>query len=174
MNYAAIKPVDVANGPGIRVSLFVCGCTHHCKGCFNKETWDFHYGSRFDEEIEQQILKLLDHSYITGLSLLGGEPLEPENQSALLSLLQKVHKQFPEKTIWCYSGYQLEYIMSRMMPGSSKTSELMGYLDVLVDGMFIEDEKDLNLRFRGSRNQRILDVQASLRTGSAVWHSGYS
>ncbi len=174
MNYAVIKPVDVANGPGIRVSLFVSGCNHRCKGCFNEEAWDFQYGDLFDEAAEQQILGQLTQPYITGLSLLGGEPLEPENQSALLPLLQKVHKQFPDKTIWCYSGYQFEYILDQMIPASEVTRELMGYLDVLVDGLFMEAEKDLNLRFRGSRNQRILDIRESLKTGTAVWCSSFS
>lgn len=174
MNYAAIKPVDVANGPGVRVSLFVSGCTHRCKGCFNEVAWDFNYGSRFQEETERQIIKLLNPDHIAGLSLLGGEPLEQQNRSALLSLVKKVHMELPEKTIWCYTGYRLEDIISRMMPESAKMQELLGYIDVLVDGEFIEAQKDLNLRFRGSRNQRILDLQASLRAGAAVWERCFS
>jgi len=174
MNYAVIKPVDIANGPGIRVSLFVSGCTHRCKGCFNKETWDFSYGLPFDGKAQQQLLKYLDHSYIAGLSLLGGEPLEPENQRELLPLLKQVRTQFPDKTIWCYSGYTLEYILEQMLPGSLVTRELADYVDVLVDGLFIEKEKDLSLRFRGSRNQRILDLKLSLRAKSAVWCDGFT
>lgn len=172
MNYAAIKPVDVANGPGIRVSLFVSGCTHRCKGCFNKKTWDFSYGSPFDGQARRQVLKFLDHSYVAGLSLLGGEPLEPDNQEELLLLLRKVHKRFPDKTVWCYSGYTMEYILEQMLPASAVTRELLTYVDVLVDGPYIEKEKDLNLRFRGSRNQRILDLPESLRAGKAVWCGG--
>lgn len=169
MNYAVIKPVDVANGPGIRVSLFVSGCTHRCNGCFNQAAWDFAYGHPFTGKTQQQLLNCLNHSYIAGLSLLGGEPLELTNQEALLPLLQQVHNRFPDKTIWCYSGYTLEYLMEQMLPDSAVTKELVSYVDVLVDGPFIEQEKDLDLRFRGSRNQRILDLQSSLRAGRAIW-----
>lgn len=174
MNYAVIKPVDVANGPGIRVSLFVSGCTHRCKGCFNKEAWDFAYGNLFDENTQQQIIQYLDHSYIAGLSLLGGEPLDPKNQIKLLPLLKQVHLQFPDKNIWCYSGYMLEYIMEQMLPRSAVTKELLSYVDVLVDGLYIEKEKDLSLRFRGSRNQRILNLKSSLRVKNAVWCDGFT
>lgn len=168
MNYATIKPTDVANGPGVRVSLFVSGCRHFCKGCFNSEAWDFSYGRPFTEEVWKEIFELLGHSYIAGLSLLGGEPLEPENQEALLPFLKKVKALFPEKSIWCYSGYTFEYITGTMMDTCRATRELMGLIDVLVDGKFVEEKKNLNLRFRGSENQRILDVKGSLAAGEAV------
>lgn len=168
MNYATIKATDVANGPGVRVSLFVSGCTHHCQGCFNAEAWDFSYGQPFTEAVGEEIMELLGHGYIAGLSLLGGEPLEPENQQALLPFLKKVKTRLPEKTIWCYSGYTLEHIAGTMMAASQTTRELMGLIDVLVDGKFIEEKKNLNLRFRGSENQRILDVKRSLAAGKPV------
>ena len=162
MNYAAIKPTDVANGPGVRVSLFVSGCTHFCKDCFNAEAWDFSYGNYFSAEVQAEILRLLDHDYIAGLSLLGGEPLEPVNQEGLLPLVRAVRSRFPEKTIWCYTGYEWEMIFNTMMKDSQVCRELIGYLDVLVDGKFEAERKNLNLRFRGSENQRILDVKRSL------------
>lgn len=161
MNYAMIKPTDVANGPGVRVSLFVSGCTHLCKGCFNFEAWDFSYGQPFTSATQAELLELLARDYIAGLSLLGGEPLEPENQKALLPFLKIVKGRLPEKSIWCYSGYTFEYILDTMMNESPAVRELMGCLDVLVDGEFVEEQKDLNLRFRGSRNQRILDAKRS-------------
>lgn len=168
MNYATIKATDVANGPGVRVSLFVSGCTHHCQGCFNAEAWDFSYGQPFTEAVGEEIMELLGHGYIAGLSLLGGEPLEPENQQALLPFLKKVKTRLPEKTIWCYSGYTFEHIAGTMMAASQTTRGLMGLIDVLVDGKFIEEKKNLNLRFRGSENQRILDVKRSLAAGKPV------
>lgn len=168
MNYATIKPTDVANGPGVRVSLFVSGCRHFCKGCFNAEAWDFSYGQPFTEGVWEEIFGLLEHSYIAGLSLLGGEPLEPENQEALLPFLKKVKVLFPEKSIWCYSGYTFEYITGTMMDTCRATRELMGLIDVLVDGEFMEEKKNLNLRFRGSENQRVLDVKESVAAGEAV------
>lgn len=168
MNYATIKPTDVANGPGVRVSLFVSGCTHYCKGCFNAEAWDFSYGQPFTGAVQEELLELLGHDYISGLSLLGGEPLEPVNQEALLPFLRQVKHRFPEKSIWCYSGYTFEYIWETMIPNSPVSRELMGLLDVLVDGKFVEEKKNLNLRFRGSENQRILDVKRSLEAGRAV------
>ncbi len=168
MNYATIKPTDVANGPGVRVSLFVSGCTHFCKGCFNEEAWDFSYGSPFTEAVQEEILSYLGQSYIAGLSLLGGEPLEPENQAALLPFLKKVKALLPEKSIWCYSGYTYEQIAGTMMENCGITRELMELIDVLVDGEFVEEKKNLNLRFRGSENQRILDVKQSLAAGVPV------
>lgn len=168
MNYAMIKPTDVANGPGVRVSLFVSGCRHHCKGCFNAEAWDFSYGRPFTDETEEELLAYLDHTYISGLSLLGGEPLEPENQAALLPFLKRVRERFPQKSIWCYSGYELEYLLDKNYPVYPVTRELLTCLDVLVDGKFVESLKNLNLRFRGSENQRILDVKHSLAEGRGV------
>lgn len=169
MNYADIKRIDVANGPGVRVSLFVSGCTHHCKGCFNEVTWDFHYGKPFTEAEQQQILDDLDHEYIKGLSLLGGEPFEHVNQKGLLPLLRTVRKKFPEKTIWCYTGYDFEKdILGRMLQEWEETKEMLSYIDVLVDGEFIEEKKNLSLVFRGSENQRIIRVPESLEAGSVV------
>ena len=174
MNYATIKPVDIANGPGVRVSLFVSGCRHHCKGCFNAQAWDFEYGEPFTEEVWQKIFSALDHDYMEGITLLGGEPMEPENQAGLLPILKELKKRFPQKTIWCFSGYDFEKdILGRMMKESEVTRELVPLLDVLVDGKFVEDLKNLSLKFRGSENQRILDVARSLAAGKAVWMEQY-
>lgn len=169
MNYATIKSYDVANGPGVRVSLFVSGCTHHCKGCFNAEAWDFDYGTPYTVETEDQIMEYLKPWYIRGLSLLGGEPFEPANQAALLPLLRRVREAYPDKSIWCYTGYNYEtdLLAGRLGPWEI-TQEMLSYLDVLVDGEFHIDEKDLSLRFKGSRNQRIIDVPASTESDSIV------
>ena len=163
MHYADIKKVDVANGPGVRVSLFVSGCTHRCEECFNPETWDFSYGYPFGEEEIEKILALLAPDHIRGLSLLGGEPFEPDNQSAVLELVRRVRKELPGKTIWCYSGYLFEELADGKVGEHSR--ELLERLDVLVDGPFVLAKKDLGLRFRGSSNQRIIDVPASLAAG---------
>ena len=169
MYYADIKKADVANGIGVRISLFVSGCTHHCKGCFNEEAWDFHYGNEFTEKEIEKIIDLMDHSYIAGLTLLGGEPLEHVNQQGILPLLRKVKEKFPDKNIWCYSGYNFEDdIMGKMYKEWKETPELLSYLDVLVDGEFEEDKKDIKLRFRGSSNQRIIDVKKSLKENKTV------
>ncbi|MCC8192817.1 MAG: anaerobic ribonucleoside-triphosphate reductase activating protein [Ruminococcus sp.] len=170
MNYGSIKKCDVANGPGVRVSLFVSGCTHHCKGCFNPETWDFNYGKEFDSSAENRILELLIPDYIEGFSLLGGEPFEPQNQPTLTLLLRKIKKRFPEKKIWCYSGYTLD---KDILNKDSKirteyTDEMIGYIDVLVDGEFKEELKKLNIKFRGSENQRLIDVKKTLSGGSVT------
>ena len=149
MNYGAIKKVDIANGPGVRVSLFVSGCRNHCKGCFQPETWDFDYGQPFTKETEKEIIKALRPSWIQGLSILGGDPMEPENQEALLPFLQRVKKELLEKDVWLYTGYRLEDVTN--LP-------LLSYVDVVVDGPFIEAEKDISLAFRGSRNQRIIHL----------------
>lgn len=170
MNYAAIKPVDIANGPGVRVSLFVSGCNHFCEGCFNAEAWDFGYGQPFTDETKEEILGLLDHDYITGLTLLGGEPMEPVNQEGLLPLIRAVRERLPRKSIWCFTGYDFEEdILGRMMKESAVTRELVPLFDVVVDGKFIQSKRNLKLKFRGSENQRILDVQRSLKSGKAVW-----
>lgn len=170
MNYATIKPVDVANGPGVRVSLFVSGCTHYCEGCFNAEAWDFSYGQPFTEETIQELLKLLDHDYIEGLTLLGGEPMEPQNQEALLPFIRMVRERFPEKTIWCFSGYDFEKdILGTMMVSSQVTRELVPMFDVMVDGEFVASKRNLRLKFRGSENQRILNIKKSLKAQAAVW-----
>lgn len=169
MNYATIKYHDIANGPGVRVSLFVSGCTHHCKGCFNPETWDFGYGQPFTEETIQTILDACDHPYIRGLSLLGGEPFEPQNQKSLLPLLMEFCERYPEKSIWCFTGYDYEKdILTGKVGEWNVTSGIVALIDVLVDGEFHENEKNLNLRFRGSSNQRIIDVAKSLETDSVV------
>lgn len=165
MNYATIKFYDVANGTGVRVSLFVSGCRHHCKGCFNAETWDFCYGEPYTQETEDSIIDGLKPDYITGLSLLGGEPFEPENQPALTALLRRVKTQLPEKTVWCYTGYTYDTDLAQ---GGSVftdvTREMLSYIDILVDGEFIEEQRDLTLRFRGSRNQRILTLENGICT----------
>lgn len=175
MNYAGIKKLDVANGPGLRVTLFVSGCTHHCKGCFNKETWDFNYGDIFTEETEQLLLEALDNEHIAGLTLLGGEPFEPSNQEALVPFLRKVRAGFPKKSIWCFTGYDFQVdIMERMVQNCPYTREMLSYIDILVDGRFIEELKDLNLRFKGSSNQRTIVVKDSMEQGKIIlWeHDG--
>lgn len=170
MNYGAVKKTDTANGPGIRVSLFVSGCTHHCKGCFNSETWDFHYGKPYTKETEEEILKALEPPYIRGISILGGEPMEPENRSEVLSLLKKVRSACPEKDVWCYTGYDFEKdLLVWMEEGREDVEELLSLIDVLVDGEFVEEKKNLRLAFRGSENQRVLNVPASLKNRAAVW-----
>ena len=166
MNYAALKKFDIANGPGVRVSLFVSGCRHHCKNCFNREAWDFGFGKPFTEETEKEILAELDKDYITGLSLLGGEPFEPENSAALTDLVKKAKERNPQKQIWCYTGFEFEMLTE---PTALK---LLSLIDVLVDGKFVEDLKSPDLIFRGSSNQRILDVKKSLEAGEAVWLEG--
>lgn len=169
MNYATIKPRDIANGPGVRVSLFVSGCTHHCKGCFNQEAWDFDYGQPFTQETINYILKQLQPSYVRGLTLLGGEPFEPENQGAIVELLRQVKENMPEKSIWAFSGYLLDRdILSGKLGDPEITKQYLSYLDVLVDGPFLEARKNLSLRFRGSDNQRLIDVQKSLAAGEVV------
>lgn len=174
MNYATIKQVDIANGPGVRVSLFVSGCTHRCRDCFNEEAWDFHFGEPFTEETEETIIGYLDHDYIEGLTLLGGEPMEPQNQERLLPFIKKVRERLPEKTIWCFTGYDFEKdILGRMMPEHQTTRELVPLFDVMVDGRFVAEKKNLSLRFRGSENQRVLDVKRSLDAGKAVWQEEF-
>ena len=166
MNYATIKNCDIANGPGVRVSLFVSGCTHRCPGCFNEVAWDFAYGEPFTQETVDYILDLLKPDYIQGLTLLGGEPFEPQSQGAVVELLRQVKKNYPNKSIWAFSGYLFEKdILSGRL---GDTAEYLGYLDVLVDGPFIEAKKNLSLRFRGSENQRLIDVPASLVKGETV------
>lgn len=169
MNYASIKKYDIANGPGIRVSLFVSGCNHHCKGCFNEETWDFSYGELFTDKEIDEILNSLKPDYIKGLTLLGGEPFEYVNQQGLLPLMRKYKELYPEKKVWCYTGFDFEKdIKCDMMNKWPETSELLSYIDIMVDGKFIESNKDLALRFKGSSNQRIIDVKKSLATNEIV------
>lgn len=171
VNYADIKKVDVANGPGVRVSLFVSGCTHHCEECFNPETWDFDYGAPFGETEIEKILTLLSPDHIRGLSLLGGEPFEPANQGPVLELVRRVRKELPQKTIWCYSGYLFQELAAGKVGEHSRA--LLEELDVLVDGPFVLAKKDLGLRFRGSSNQRIIDVPASLEAGTVMLSEEY-
>ena len=169
MNYAEIKATDIANGEGVRVSLFVSGCRRHCKGCFNEVAWDFGYGKAFTSEIEEHILKLLSPDYIAGLSLLGGDPFEPENQRALLPFLRKVKEHFPEKNIWCYTGYTyFDGGLKELSVETEATREMISLVDVLVDGPFREELKDIRLKFRGSSNQRVIDVKRSLESGDIV------
>lgn len=178
MNYANIKKTDVANGPGIRVSLFVSGCTHRCKGCFNSEAWDFDYGREYTRETEEEILQALEPDYIRGLSVLGGEPMEPENRGTVLKLLKAVRKRYPQKSIWCYTGYDYEkdllvWARGRGCGGTESWAdrtvrELLDCIDVLVDGEFVEEKKNLRLAFRGSENQRLIDVKKSLQAGITV------
>lgn len=169
MNYAAIKPRDIANGPGVRVSLFVSGCTHHCKGCFNEVAWDFDYGTPFTEETAAQVLELLAPSFIRGLTLLGGEPFEPQNQAPLVALLRQVRARYPEKTIWAYTGYVLERDLLSGRVGNPETVQAyLTLLDVLVDGPFLQEQKNLSLRFRGSENQRLIDLKQTLAAGKTI------
>ena len=169
MNYGSIKSADIANGTGVRVTLFVSGCTHHCKNCFNPETWDFNYGSPFTTEVENKIIEDMNHDYIEGLTLLGGEPMHPKNQKALLPFIKRVKEKYPHKNIWCYTGY----VYDRDLLGDSRakcdyTIDLLKQIDVLVDGPFVEKLKNLSLKFRGSSNQRIIDVQKSLKEQRVV------
>lgn len=173
MNYAAIKWADVANGPGVRVSLFVSGCTHRCPGCFNEEAQDFAYGRPFTQEEEDKIVWALAPGHIKGLSLLGGEPFEPDNQRSLLPLLRRVKAAYPGKEVWCYSGYILEDELWRDSRARCEcTDEMLSCIDVLVDGPFIQERKDLNLRFRGSSNQRILNIPASIQAQAPILWDG--
>ena len=173
MNYATIKWTDIANGEGVRISLFVSGCTRRCKDCFNAVAWDFSYGKPFDESVRESIYDGLKADYIAGLSLLGGEPLEPENQRALLPFVQEVKKRFPEKSIWCYTGNVFDPatgLLKEQDKNTEVTEELISLFDVLVDGEFIEAQKNIRLKFRGSSNQRILDVKKSKISKSPVFY----
>ena len=165
MYYSDIHRRDIANGTGVRVSLFVSGCTHRCRGCFNPETWDFQNGQPFTEETENELLDLLAPEYIEGLTLLGGEPMEPENQRALLPFLRRVRAAYPHKNIWCYTGYTYERdLLAPSRARCEATDEMLSLIDILVDGEFIESEKDISLAFRGSRNQRIIDLKKTRGT----------
>ena len=172
MNYGEIKNYDIANGEGVRVSLFVSGCTHHCKNCFNPETWSFEYGKPFTKETEDYIIECLSPDYIDGLSLLGGEPFEPQNQEVLLPFLRRIRKELPNKTVWCYTGYLFDReLLSESRARCEFTDETLSLIDVLVDGEFVQDLYDISLAFRGSSNQRIIDVQKSLETGEIKLHN---
>lgn len=168
MNYAVIKNCDIANGPGVRVSLFVSGCPHRCKGCFNEEAWDFDFGAPFTQDTVDTILAMLRPDYIRGLTLLGGEPFAPQNQESIVELLRQVKKELPNKDIWAFSGYLFEHIKSGRLGPWKITEEYLSYLDVLVDGPFVESKKNLSLRFCGSENQRIIDIPATLANGQVI------
>lgn len=169
MYYGNIKKYDIADGEGVRVSLFVSGCTNHCPGCFQKETWDFHFGQPFTEDTEKEILDALNHEYIQGFTMLGGEPFEPENQRVLVPLLKKIRKTYPDKDIWSYTGFVLD---RDLLPGQRKhtevTDEMLGMIDILVDGPFIEAKKNIALSFRGSENQRVIDMNKTRAQGKIV------
>lgn len=169
MNYAEIKKFDIANGKGVRVSVFVSGCRHHCKNCFNKEAWDFNYGKEFTQDVIDEILDACNHDYIEGLSILGGEPFEPENRKGLLDLLTQFKRKFPEKDVWCYSGFTYK----ELTDGTKEhANQMLAKIDILVDGKFIEEKKNLALLFRGSSNQNIIDVKKSLKKGEMVLADG--
>lgn len=172
MNYAAIKNCDIANGPGVRVSLFVSGCTHHCPGCFQPETWDFNYGEKFTRDTFWKLVYLLEPEYISGLTILGGEPLEPENMMDISSLIQEIRYKVPSKTIWLYTGSTLEELLQRSGAEKYLTEEILKHLDILVDGPFIEAQKNISLQFRGSENQRIIDLRKTRTAGKIVLWDG--
>ena len=168
MNFATIKKRDIADGPGVRVSLFVSGCTHHCEGCFNEIAWDFDYGAPFTDAVQDELLEALAPDYIQGLTLLGGEPFEPQNQRALLPFLKRVREVYPQKNIWCYSGYTLEQLQGESRARCEVTDEMLAQLDVLVDGRFVLAKKNIRLRFRGSENQRLIDMNKTREAGEIV------
>ena len=170
MNYCNIKYCDIANGEGVRTTLFVSGCTNHCEECFQPETWDFHYGEPFTEEAAHKVLESLKPDYINGLTLLGGEPFEPQNQRVLVKFLRRVHREFPNKNVWCFTGFTLDGELWRdgSHPRCEVTDEMLSLIDVLVDGRFVRALKDISLKFRGSSNQRIIDVKKSLEQGTVV------
>lgn len=168
MHYGNIKRLDIANGEGVRVSLFVSGCRNHCENCFQPETWSFQYGQPFTQETENTLLEDLKPPYVDGLTLLGGEPFEPENQRELVKLLRRIRAERPGKDVWCYTGYTLEQLRGAGHPHCEVTEEMLSMIDVLVDGRFVEALKDVSLKFRGSSNQRIIDVQRTLSSGEIV------
>ncbi|MEG0962369.1 MAG: anaerobic ribonucleoside-triphosphate reductase activating protein [Lachnospiraceae bacterium] len=169
MNYASIKKTDIANGTGVRVSLFVSGCTHHCKDCFNAQAWDFQFGQKFTEDTQKELLKALQPKYVEGLTLLGGEPFEPQNQRGLLPFLKRVKESYPQKSIWCYTGYLLEALLKESRARCEITDEMLALIDVLVDGEFIAEQKNISLKFRGSQNQRIINLPLTLKQGKLIF-----
>lgn len=168
MYYGNIKYCDIANGVGVRTVLFVSGCTHHCRGCFQPQTWDFHYGLLYTDQTEQDLLDSLRPSYVDGITLLGGEPFEPENQRVLVTLLRRIRRELPHKTVWAYSGYTYEELTGDSRARCEITDEMLSLIDVLVDGEFMEDKRNISLAFRGSENQRIIDLRRTLRDGQIV------
>ncbi len=174
MNYGSIHKYDIANGTGIRTSIFVSGCQHACKGCFNPEVWNFEYGNKYTNEVQEDLLNELDKAYIEGLSLLGGEPMHPRNQEDVLKLVIETKKRYPNKNIWCYTGFDFnDDILNKMVKFLPYTRKILENIDVIVDGKFIEDKKDLSLHFRGSSNQRIIDVQKSLKENKVVLYDRF-
>lgn len=168
MNYGAIKKCDIANGVGVRTVLFVSGCTHHCKGCFQPETWNFDYGEKYTKETEDEIIESLRPNYVDGITLLGGEPFEPENQRELVKLLRRIKKELPQKTVWSFSGYTYEELTGDSRAVCEVTNEMLSMLDVLVDGEFVEAKRNISLRFRGSENQRLIDMNKTRKEGKIV------
>lgn len=168
MNYGAIKKCDIANGVGVRTVIFVSGCTHHCKGCFQPETWNFDYGERYTKETEDEIIESLRPDYVDGITLLGGEPFEPENQRELVKLLRRIKKELPQKTVWSFSGYTYEELTGDSRAVCEVTNEMLSMLDVLVDGEFVEAKRNISLRFRGSENQRLIDMNKTRKEGKIV------
>lgn len=170
MNYGEIKTNDIANGEGVRTSLFVSGCTHHCKNCFNAKTWDFNFGEEFTKETEEEIFESVEPEWINGITLLGGEPFEIQNQRVLVGFLKRFREKFKNKTVWCYSGYTFEELcgLKESRAFCEVTKEMLSFIDVLVDGEFVQELYDISLKFRGSSNQRIIDVKKSLEKNSVV------
>lgn len=174
MYFGNIKKWDVADGDGVRVTLFVSGCTNHCNGCFQPETWNFCYGNLYTEETEAEIISALNNEFIQGLTLLGGEPFEPENQRVLVNLLRRVRKELPEKDIWSYTGFVYgRDLLEGQRKHTEVTDEMLSYLDVLVDGPFVLEKKNISLQYRGSENQRLIDMPATLKAGKIIlWKGG--
>ena len=168
MNYGEIKKTDIANGAGVRVSVFVSGCRHHCRNCFNEDTWDFNFGKPFDDKVQYEVIQSLLKPYISGLTIIGGEPFEPENQKPLIDFLKKVKAQCSQKDIWCYTGFTFEELKGQSRAAGKYADELLSFIDVLVDGRFVEELKNISLKFRGSSNQRIIDVKNTLKSGSII------
>ena len=176
MNYAAIKTYDIANGPGVRTSVFVSGCTRHCKECFQPQTWDFDFGEPLTPEVTDYLLQTLAPPEIAGLTVLGGEPFEPRNQAGVLALLETVRAAYPQKSIWAFTGYLLdEELLAGKVGDAATVQKMLALLDVLVDGPFVIEKKNLTLRFRGSENQRLIDMKKTLQAGTVVlWDDGYT
>lgn len=169
MHYGEIKDCDIANGAGVRITLFVSGCRNRCPNCFQPETWDFEYGQKYTEETTAQLLKMLDKSYVDGLTILGGEPMDPANQQGVLYVIEQVREFLPNKTIWVYSGYTYEELMDEGSEcHTNMTEEILGNIDVLVDGRYVDELRDISLKFRGSKNQRIIDVPETIAKGKVV------
>lgn len=169
MHYSTIKDCDIANGIGVRITLFVSGCTNHCKNCFQPQTWDFDFGEPFTEETEEKLLEMLKPDYINGLTLLGGEPMEPQNQRALVPFLKRVRETYPNKNIWCFTGFTYEVLKTDgSHPRCEVTDEMLSLIDVLVDGRYVDELKDLTLQFRGSSNQRLIDMVKTRENGEVT------